>query len=153
MMKRHQVAPVPIGNARGPLSAFGYWPSFHDAEVHRVELNRGAAGEHPSITLVVHVFDMSNEVDENGQYRVVTSVLTTLRFDDVRESELLDLGPQNVLSSLVFELETTGLIRVTLGPCYGLFGSLVCGQVTVLSVVPWRSPTEDAPPVRNSRVD
>lgn len=138
---------VPVGNAETLLSAFGYWPSFHDAEVHQAVLDRGSAGARPSVTLVVHAFDTTDQVDEKGYCRVATSVLVTLRFDDVRESELHDLGTQNVLSSLNFKLETGGLIHVTLGPCYGLYGSVVCGQVTVISVVPWRSPTEDAPPV------
>ena len=40
---------------------------------------------------------------------MTTSVLVTLRFDDVRESELRDLGSQNVLSSLDFELDASGL--------------------------------------------
>jgi hypothetical protein len=147
-MNTRQVAPVPVVNAEALVSAFGYWPSFHDAEVHRAGLDRGGSGERPSITLVVHAFDTSNDVDEKGYYRVITSVLATLRFEDVRASELRDLGPQNVLSSLDFEREMSGLIRVTLGPCYGLSGSLLCGQVTVLSVVPWQSPTEDRPCTR-----
>jgi len=87
-----------------------------------------------------------------GYYRVTTSVLMTLRLGDVRESELRDLGSQNVLSSLEFELDTSGLLRVTLGPCYGLSGSLLCGEVSVISVVAWPSPTEDAPPVRKGPV-
>jgi len=73
-------------------------------------------------------------------------VTTTLRFDDVRKSELRDLGSQNVPSSLEFELDASGLVRVTLAPCYGLSGSLLCGEVTVISV-PWPSPTEGAPPL------
>jgi hypothetical protein len=144
--------PVPVGNAAPLLSAFGYWPSFHDAEVHRALLDRGGSGERPSVTLVVHAFDTDDTVDEKGYYRVTTSVQVTLRFCDVRESELRDLGSQNVLSSLEFELDASGLVRVTLGPCYGLSGSLLCSEVRVLSVVPWPSPTEDAPPVRSDPV-
>ena len=53
--------------------------------------------------------DTDNTVDEKGSYSVTTSVLVTLRFDDVRESELRDLGSQNVLSSLEFELDASGL--------------------------------------------
>jgi hypothetical protein len=101
------------------------------------------------VTLVIHVFDTDGSVDEKGYFRVKTSVLVTLRFDDVKESELRDLGSQNVLSCLKLELESNRLVRVTLGPCYGLSGSLLCREVEVLSVVPWRSPTEDAELVPN----
>ena len=31
-----------------------------------------------------------------------------------------------------------GLVRVTLGPCCGLSGSILCRQVRIESVVPWR---------------
>jgi Immunity protein 50 len=151
-MNQENAPPVPVVNASLLLSVFGYWPTFHDGEVHRALLDRGGSGESPSVTLVLHAFDTDNTVDEKGYYRVTTSVLATLRFDDVRESELRDLGSQNVLSSLEFELDASGRVRVTLGPCYGLSGSLLCGEVTVISVVPWPSPTEGAPPVRKDPV-
>ena len=137
LLKDHQVV----------VDYYGAWPSFHDAEVYRVTLDRGSVDERPSITLVVHAFASDGSVDEKGYYRIVTSVLVTLKCHDVSASELRDLGPQNVLSSLDFESTAEG-VRVTLGPCYGLSGSLVCSQVVVDSVVPWRSPTEDAPPVK-----
>ena len=134
-MDQENAPPVPVVNASLLLSAFGYWPTFHDGEVHRALLDRGGSGESPSVTLVIHAFDTDNTVDEKGYYHVLTSVLATLRFDDVRRSELRDLGSQNVLSSLEFELEASGLVSVTLGGCYGLFGSLLCGKVTVMSAV------------------
>ena len=104
-MDQENGPPVPVVNASLLLSAFGYCPTFHDAEVHRALLDRGVSGEPPSVTLVIHAFDTDNTVDEKGYYRVRTSVLVTLQFDDVRESELRDLGSQNVLSSLEFELD------------------------------------------------
>jgi hypothetical protein len=147
-MDQENTPPVPVVNASLLLSAFGYWPTFHDGEVHRALLDRGGSGEPPSVTVVMHAFDTDRTVDEQGYYHVKTSVLVTLRFDDVRESELRDLGSQNVLSSLQFEEDASGLVRVTLGPCYGLSGSMLCARVTVTSVVPWPSPAEGAPPVR-----
>ena len=152
IMDQENAPPVPVVNASLLLSAFGYWPSFHDGEVHRALLDRGVSGEPPSVTLVIHAFDTDNTVDEKGYDRVRTSVLVTLQFDDVRESDLRDLGSQNVLSSLEFEVDASGLVRVTLGPSYGLSGSLLCGKVTVISVVPWPSPTDGAPPVRTDPV-
>jgi hypothetical protein len=139
--------PAGVVNSEALISAFGFWPSFHDAEVHSATLDRGSGDEPPSINLVVHAFASDGSVDEKGYYRIVTSVLVTLRCRDVSASELRDLGPQNVLSSLDFEPTAEGHVLVTLGPCYGLSGSLVCRQVVVESVVPWRSPTEGAPPV------
>jgi immunity protein 50 of polymorphic toxin system len=147
-MDKANIAPTGIANAEAVVSAFGFWPSFHDAEVHRATLDRGSGDEQPSITIVVHAFASDGSIDEKGYYRIVTSVLVTLKCRDVSASELYDLGEQNVLSSLDFEPTVDGAVRVTLAPCYGLSGSPVCSQVVVESVVPWRSPTEDASPVK-----
>lgn len=130
--------PAGVVNSEALLSAFGFWPSFHDAEVHSAILDRGNALEPPSITLVVYAFSCDREVDENGFFRITTSVLVTLKASDVRASELVDLGHQNVLSSMGFESTEEGLVRVTLEPCYGLSGSIVCSQVRIESVTPWR---------------
>ena len=144
-------APNGVANAEAVVSLFGFWPSFHDAEVHRATLDRGRGDERPSITIVVHAFASDGSVDEKGYYRVVTSVLVTLKCRDVSASDLRDLGPQNVLSSLDFESTDKGGIRVTLGPCYGLTGSLVCRQVVVESVVPW--PPDGTAPHRLGSAD
>ena len=120
-MDQENAPPIPVVNASLLLSAFGYWPTFHDGEVHRALLDRGGSGEPPSVTLVIMPSTQTTP-STRRVYRVTTSVLVTLRFDDVRESELRDLGSQNVLSSLEFELDPSGLVRVTLGPCYGLSG-------------------------------
>lgn len=127
-----------VVNSEALISAFGFWPSFHDAEVHSAILDRGDALEPPSITLVVYAFSCDREVDENGFFRIATSVLVTLKCLDVRESELVDLGHQNVVASMGFKPTTEGLVRVTLEPCYGLSGSIVCSQVRIESVVPWQ---------------
>jgi hypothetical protein len=84
--------PVLVLHADRILSAFGYWPSFHDAEVHRAELDRGIWPSLPSVTLVIHAFDSDGTVDEKGYYRIRTSVLVTLRFDAVDDLELRGPG-------------------------------------------------------------
>lgn len=138
--------PVPVLHADRLLSAFGYWPSFHDAEVHRVELDRGIRPSLPSLTLVIHTFDTDGTVDDKG-YRIRTSVLVTLRFEAVDDLELRDFGLQNVLSALVLEPQRESRIAVELGQCYGLAGVFTCKQVEVRDVQPWPSPTANAPPV------
>ena len=145
-MSSEPVTPIGVVNPETVLSAFGSWPSFHDAEVHRVVLDRGSADDPPTITLAIHAFVSDGSIGENGYYRIATGVLVTLRCLDVSESELRDFGCQNVLSSLEFESEVGGLVRVTLGPCYGLSGTVLCKEVRVASVVPWPPPTGDAQP-------
>jgi Phosphoenolpyruvate synthase/pyruvate phosphate dikinase len=141
-MSSTDTPPTGVVNSEALLSAFGFWPSFHDAEVHSAFLDRGTALEPPSITLVVYAFACDRELDENGFFRITTSVLVTLKCADVRESELFELGHQNVLCCMGFESTAEGLVRVTLEPCYGLWGSILCSEVGIESVTPWR----DSPP-------
>jgi len=52
-------------NNEALTNIFGYWPSFHDAEVTQVRLDRGEgvgpAGEttNPTLEADIHVFEMS----------------------------------------------------------------------------------------------
>src|SRR5712692_434714 len=50
-----------IDGARELHDWFGYWPSFHDAEIIRLHLNRRG-----SSSLVIHTWEMTKEVDEKG---------------------------------------------------------------------------------------
>ena len=132
--------PVPVLHAERLIEAFGYWHSFHDAEIHRAVLDRGAPGERPSVTLLVNVYDSSGAVDERGYYDVRVNVMVTLRFTDVADLELSDLGVQNVINELRLEAQDGGRIAVELGPCYGLNGVFTCGTVEVLEVTPYARP-------------
>ena len=53
---------------------FGYWPSFHDAEIPLVRLDRGdllaAEGEprKPTLEADIHVFETTDQVTDQGFY-------------------------------------------------------------------------------------
>lgn len=146
--------PVPVVNANRLLDVFGYWPSFHDAEVHRVVLDRGARDEQPSVTLLVNVYDSSGALDDRGYYNERVNVMVTLRFTDVEDLALSDLGVQNVISELRLESQPGARIAVELGPCFGLNGVFSCGAVEVLDVVPYsRSGVSSGPASRDSQAD
>lgn len=132
--------PVPVRNADQLLAAFGYWPSFHDAEVHNAELDRGNAEAPPPVTLALHVFDYDGTVDERGYYRIRTSVLVTLRFNGISNLELRDFGPQNVIMGLQLNHEVDGGISVELSPSYGLSGSFSCVSIDVIESQAWPEP-------------
>jgi hypothetical protein len=145
--------PVPVLHAERLLEAFGYWHSFHDAEVHRAVLDRGSVGERPSITLLVNVYDSSGALDERGYYDVRVNVMVTLRFTDVDDMELSDLGVQNVIDELRLEPQAAGRIAVELGPCFGLNGVFSCGAIEVLAVAPCTPPGVAPLTTRDSRAD
>ena len=119
-------------------SRFGGWPSFHDAEVARLVLDRrGANG--PSAEMVVHTWLMTDKVDERGYYALERHTLVRFVFERITSIELSEFNHQNVLFGLeVAEemVEGERAFRVTLDSSYGLSGSLVCGQIVVADVSP-----------------
>ena len=84
------------------LAWFGYWPSFHDAEVLSITLDRS----HPS-RIVVHTWNRTDELDARGYYfldkhAIVTFVLEDLLLDreGITNTQIDGFNAQNVLSSL-----------------------------------------------------
>ena len=130
-------APAVVRNGTSLVELFGYWPSFHDAEIHRAELDRGGTDRSPSVTLTIHVFDCDDTIDENGYYRIRVSVLATLRFDGVDDLQLFDLGTQNVINALAIDAHPDNRSMITLAPCYGLSGTFTCESAEVVDVRAW----------------
>lgn len=117
---------------------FGRWPSFHDAEVHRVVLAR--EGSRPSVELLLHGWVMTSEVTPSGHYKLEHQSLVHFRFEQVSDLQLDGLNHQNVLSGLELDLiegQELRQLAVELGHCYGLSGSFKALHAKVLSVVPY----------------
>ncbi len=104
---------------------FGYWPDFHEAEIIHLHLNRSG----PS-SLMVHTWETSNRVDSNGHNELEKHVLVEFLLDDVTNVALDDFSNQNVISSLAVRRTDSGF-RLTMGPCYGLSGSLETQRITI----------------------
>src|SRR5215475_1228437 len=93
-----------LPGASGVIAAFGEWPSFHDAEILRVLINRGGRSE-VTIRLMIPAY----------QQKCVTSTFENIA--DMRlEGE--DADVQNVIGALM--IETDGrFTTVHFSPCYG----------------------------------
>ncbi|QIN78034.1 hypothetical protein GBA65_05335 [Rubrobacter marinus] len=127
-----------IKNAQALTGPFGRWPSFHDAEVVSVLLDR-RGDEGPTLTAEILVFG-TGQTDERGSRAKGTEVLATLRFSSVELHDLVEFNRQNVLFSLeLSELEPKGggrRYRVDMNPSYGCGASFECRAVEVVSVDP-----------------
>jgi hypothetical protein len=84
-----------IPGANAFVSWFGQWPSFHDAEVLRITLDRKNAS-----LIEIHVFKMTNEVDSKGQYVCVNHAKLRLVLLEITSCELLGFNHQNVIDDL-----------------------------------------------------
>lgn len=120
-------------------SVFGYWPSFHDAEILCFELRRGGVGlavlTPPVLTLQVRHWQMTNEVKPDGYFVHEHETISTLRFYKVDDVKLDGFNRQNVIFDLRIERKEQHF-DVALEPCFGIEASFTCARIEVVDVQP-----------------
>jgi len=104
---------------------FGYWPSFHDAEIMRLDLNR-----HGSSTLFVHTWEMTDKIDGEGFYVLDKHVVVEFMLEDVSGLNLTGFNFQNVIFELSIEKKEEGFL-LDLAPCYGLAGTIEAKNLSI----------------------
>ncbi len=141
-----------IEGAEKLISIFGHWPSFHDAEVVWVRLDRRPVHEDaylPTLEASIHTFEMTNEVGPDGYFVLRHHVLVHFRFHEVDELQLEGFNCQNALFGLMIsDIRDRQLERihfeVSLQSAFGLGGSFLCHQIEVIDVSPC---SKDASPL------
>jgi hypothetical protein len=109
-----------IPGAAEVVAWFAYWPSFHDAEVLSITLDRS----HPS-RVVIHTFRRTSDVDARGYYvrdkhAIVTFVLEGFLLDHegITNTQIDYFNAQNVLSSAAVKKTVEGYDL----ELYGIYG-------------------------------
>ena len=131
-----------IENAESLTKVFGQWPSFHDAEVIRVVLDRsGARG--PTLEATIHVFEGTDALDAAGRYISKNDTEVTFGFTGVALLELDSFNSQNVLGSLdIAELRPDDhdgrRFHIELRSVDGVDARFECETATVTSAKAWR---------------
>jgi hypothetical protein len=125
-----------IPGAADVIAWFGYWPSFHDAEVLSITLDRSSASR-----VVIHAFEMTAEVDAQGRYvltkhAVVTFFLEGFPRDQygITNTRIEFFTSQNVLSSASIN-KTAGGYELALEGCCGLDG-VICAEGIRVELTP-----------------
>lgn len=132
-----------IQNGRLLTDIFGRFPSFHDAEVLRVVLDRGnALSFTPSLQAEIHVFEITSQINERGSYVLRNHVLVSFRFLGIAELRLEDFNHQNVLQGLaIADLSDRQLERVkfqvSFGGTFDVSAEFQCRSVSIESVEPY----------------
>jgi hypothetical protein len=126
-----------IKNSETLTSLFGYWPSFHDAEVISLTLNRDG----PALLADIHVFEMTRQVSEKGTYVCRHHCVVTLRFSTVDQVQLEGFNQQNVLMGLRIEDVSARQLEkikfeVYFDSSFGVDCSFACFGIEVLAVRP-----------------
>ena len=114
-----------ITGARELYDWFGYWPSFHDAEVVTLHLDRAG-----SSSLAVHTWEMTKEVDALGHYVLRKHVVVKFVMDDISNLSLEEIKRQNVVFGIQISREDESF-KLVLHPCYGITGMIVARQLAI----------------------
>src|SRR6266436_3276343 len=134
---------VKIQNRYPLTDIFGRWPSFHDAEVLRILLDRGESKLfRPSLEATIHVFEMTSEIDERNRYVLKNHLAVTIRFIEIYNLSMKDFNHQNVLQGLnIDDISDPELERIKFEVSFdGIFGvsvKLQCKSISVVSVEPY----------------
>ncbi len=138
-----------IKNSELVTRHFGQWPSFHDAEVLRIELDRDTL----TVSITVFAFEMLKEIDERGYYKQIKHCLITFVLQRIQELELHDFNEQNALFEIDFQQTSDGIV-VTLFPTYGVRGRMISGEIEVLSLKPLtgRVQRRQKPPISGTEI-
>jgi immunity protein 50 of polymorphic toxin system len=110
--------PEDVGGAAELNAWFGYWPTFHDAEVLSLILERNGPSR-----LRVHTWHRTNQVDDHGYYVLTKHIVVCFVLDKVTDCDLGAFNHQNVVNSLSVEHDAESY-RLILEPCFGLNGSI-----------------------------
>lgn len=89
-----RVAELQLPGLEELIAWFGYFPSFHDAEVISISIDRKGA------RIAVHTFQITNETDEKGHYVCRKHVVVTFVLERIRDLSLEGFNSQNVLNGI-----------------------------------------------------
>lgn len=136
-----------IQNSHMLTDIFGKFPSFHDAEVHQINLTRGETRSfNPMLTAVINVFEMTSQIDEKNHCVLKNNVLVEFHFSRVRNLELVNFNNQNVLQYLqIKQVSDANDEKTDFDVLFeGIFGvsiSFRCEAILIKSVTPFEKTT------------
>ena len=123
---------------------FGYWPSFHDAEIINFHLWRGDVDPDqnkwifPVITVLVHLWELTNQVGPDGYLICRHETLATLRFHNVDKLQVAGLNQQNAIFGLYIERKEresgpSPYFTVSFEPAHGIDATFECLRIEVVN--------------------
>ena len=139
-----------IVNHEVVIQRFGYWPSFHDAEVLKVTFE-AHPGYRATVTFLIETSEFINELDANGRYKQFNNCQIELNFTGIRGIYFEDFSHQNVIFDLKFK-EVGEVIECSFDSSVGLVASITAEEACVLNLTPIE-PEPDEPVIDINTVD
>ncbi|MFY9673728.1 MAG: Imm50 family immunity protein [Terriglobales bacterium] len=129
------------------ITIFGYWPSFHDAEIVELNFWRGDVQpekgiyDFPVLTLKVHLWELTTKTDREGYLITRYHTFTILRFYDVDDFQMEGFNHQNAIMELILRSEERNegpspYFAVKIEPAFGMGASFKCLRIEVSAAVP-----------------
>jgi hypothetical protein len=117
----------------------GRWPTFHDAEIIELRLDRGnLTGDltNPDLVGPELTLKIQSCVESQGTH----PTLVTLRFGDVEDLEISGFNHQNAILGLVIErtkdgADGTDWFLVRINPAFGLGATFRCAEIEVVEAI------------------
>ena len=130
---------------------FGYWPSFHDAEVIDLHFWRGdgqfetAYGVFPILTATFYVFSTVRDASVPSGLTTQHETLVTLRFHALHQFRMDGFEFQNEIYGLDIRAEEPqaglpNLLRVEFEAGSSMAATFHCTRIEVLRAEPWSPP-------------
>jgi immunity protein 50 of polymorphic toxin system len=129
---------------------FGYWPSFHDAEVVRMSLETTASpSAGPDVRADIYAFEITNEVAPDGTLVLRHKVLVSFRFSGVDNLLVKNFGNQNAIMGLsIVDIRSRQMeavkFEVRFDGSFSFSAEFLCREVFVESVRAWKPQPEGA---------
>jgi len=123
--------PTYIQNHEAAISFFGRWPSFHDANVLAYEPGPD------SISLTLHTWLMTDQVDAKGFFILRNHALVSLRFGGIHDVQMDAFRSGNILFGLeISPCPDPALFHVELDSVMDMSGGFSARKGEVVSVIP-----------------
>jgi hypothetical protein len=126
-----------VPGAEDLVAWFGYWPTFHDAEVLSISLDRVKG-----CLVSIHAFERTAEVDDRGHYVLAKHATVVFHMEGfpadesgITNTRIEGFNHQNVLWGLVVNKGAWGY-ELALEGCFGVEGTIVCKTMSV-TISPW----------------
>lgn len=129
------------------VAHLGMWPSFHDAEVLKLTVDRThvATSKELSPVLDLHLrgWVMTSEVTDQGFYKLRGDAVFHFQFEGITNLHVEGFNNQNVISSLnlvvVDDPHAHGrkVVQVELEHCYEFEASFTAQRARVLDITPY----------------
>jgi len=125
--------PAYIRNHQAVVDFFDRWPSFHDANVVAYELGT----EPDSISLTLHTWLMTDEVDAKGYFVLRNHALVAFRFGGLHDVQMDAFRSDNILFGMeISPRSDSPSFHVELDSVMDMSGSFSAHSGEVVSVVP-----------------